>query len=53
MAEMAENKPEMVRKIREMEVGAVISKIEGNNNQTNSNKEGGHLIKILPLRVIY
>ena len=51
MAEMAENKPEMVRKIREMEVGAVISKIEGNNNQTN--KEEGRLIKILPLRVIY
>ena len=49
MAEMAENKPEMVRKIREMD--AVISKIEGNNNQTN--KEEGRLIKILPLRVIY
>ena len=48
---MAENKPEMVRKIREMEVVAVISKIEGNNNQTN--KEEGRLIKILPLRVIY
>ena len=51
MAEMAEHKPEMVRKNREMDVVAVISKIEGNNNQTN--KEGGRLIKILPLRVIY
>ena len=52
MAEMAEHKPETVRKNREMDVVAVISKIEG-NNQTNSNKEGGRLIKILPLRVIY
>ena len=53
MAEMAEHKPETVRKNQEMDVVAVISKIEGNNNQTNSNKEGGRLIKILPLRVIY
>merc|ERR1711971_452422 len=37
------------QKNREMDVVAVISKIEGNNNQTN--KEGGHLIKILPLRL--
>ena len=53
MAEMAEHKPETVGKNREMDGVAVISKIEGNNNQTNSNKEGGRLIKILPLTVIY
>ena len=51
MAEMAEHKPETVRKNREMDVVAVISKIEGNNSQIN--KEGGRLIKVLQLRVIY